>query len=262
LGPAARYPYSNQRIYTPPDCTQQDYLALVRALGIDRAVLVQPSVYGTDNQAMLDMLLSAPISCRGVAVVGQDIASDDLLSLHQAGVRGLRCNVVDVKEKMPGVLPIDHLLTLAKKIAPMGWHLELLAHVDEYPDLYQALRHFPVPVVFGHFGYARVANGVDSDGFQGFLELLREQKAWAKMSGPYRISGQTAPPYSDVLPIAATVLAANPKQLVWGTDWPHVMVTSAMPNDADLCDLLSDWLPTPELQRQVLINNPERLYDF
>lgn len=262
LGPAARFPYVAGRIYTPPDCTQQDYLALIQALGIDRAVLVQPSVYGTDNRAMLDMLRLAPIACRGVAVVDESISDEDLASLHAAGVRGIRCNVVDVKEKKPGLLPMDYLLALAKRIAPLGWHLELLAHVDEYPRLYDDLRQFPVPVVFGHFGYSHVRHGMDTDGFQGFLALLREQKAWAKMSGPYRISAQTAPPYSDVVPVAAAVLAANSQQLVWGTDWPHVMVKTAMPNDADLCDLVADWLPTTALQHQVLIQNPERLYDF
>ena len=259
LGPAARYPYSPNRIYTPPDCTQQDYLDLIRVLGIDRAVLIQPSVYGTDNQAMLDMIRTAPIKCRGVAVVDQAISDDDLQALHRGGVRGLRCNVVDVKDKQPGILPIDYLLSLAERIAPLGWHLELLAHVDEYPRLYDDLLRFPVPVVFGHFGYSHVRHGLDTDGFQGFLALLRERRVWAKMSGPYRISSA---PYADVLPTAAAVLAANAEQLVWGTDWPHVMVKTDMPNDADLCDLIADWLPSAELQQQVLIRNPERLYDF
>ncbi len=259
LGPAVRYPYSPSRIYTPPDSTQQDYLALIGALGIDRAVLIQPSVYGTDNRAMLDMIRSAPIPCRGVAVVDQSISDQDLESLHRAGVRGLRCNVVDVKDKQPGILPMDYLLALANRIAPLGWHLELLAHVDEYPRLYDDLVRFPVPVVFGHFGYSHVRNGLDTAGFQGFLALLREGRAWAKMSGPYRIASA---PYTDVLPTAAAVVAANAEQLVWGTDWPHVMVKTDMPNDADLCDLIADWLPTADLQQQVLIRNPERLYDF
>lgn len=262
LGPSSKYPYFADRIYTPPDCTQQDYLALAQTLGIDRAVLIQPSVYGTDNQAMLDMIRTAPIACRGVAVVDHSISDQDLQSLHDGGVRGLRCNVVDVKEKQPGLLPMDYLLPLANRIARLGWHLELLAHVDEYPRLYDDLSRFPVPVVFGHFGYSYVRLGLQTEGFQGFLALLREGKVWAKMSGPYRISAQTEPPYSDVLSTAAAVLAANTQQLVWGTDWPHVMVKTNMPNDADLCDMLSDWLPSPELAQQVLIRNPERLYGF
>lgn len=262
LGPAARYPYSPHRIYTPPDSTQQHYLELVSALGIDRAVLIQPSVYGTDNRAMLDMMRDAPIPCRGVAVVDASISLDDLQALHAAGVRGLRCNVVDVKEKQPGVLPVDYLRALATKIAPLGWHIELLAHVNEYPRLYDDLRQFPVPVVFGHFGYSHVRHGVSGDGFQGFLELLRDGKAWAKLSGPYRISAEAAPPYADVMPIAAAVVGANGSQLVWGTDWPHVMMKTAMPNDADLCDLLVEWLPTEDLQRRVLVANPDRLYGF
>ena len=49
--------------------------------------------------------------------------------------------------------------------------------------------------------------------------------------------------------------------MLWGTDWPHVMVKGAMPNDGDLADLLLDWVPE-NLRQQVLVANPARLYGF
>src|SRR5436305_13857333 len=51
-GPAALYPYVVERIYTPPDATLEAYRRLLATLGVGRAVLVQPSVYGEHNRAM------------------------------------------------------------------------------------------------------------------------------------------------------------------------------------------------------------------
>jgi len=92
-------------------------------LGVDRAVLVQPSVYGTDNRAMLAALKQHPEKFRGVAVIADNTTDRELEALHQAGVRGVRCNIVDVADKSAG-LPIEYLTNLAKRIAPFGWHLE------------------------------------------------------------------------------------------------------------------------------------------
>jgi predicted TIM-barrel fold metal-dependent hydrolase len=94
-------------------------------------------VYGTDNRAMLAALKAKPKQFRGVAVIPSDLneMSDQYLEeLHAAGVRGIRCNIVDIADKSAG-LPIPTLNALALRIKPFGWHLELLMHVNEYPDL-------------------------------------------------------------------------------------------------------------------------------
>ena len=261
LGPEARFPYAQSRVYTPPDCTEAHYLAQLNALGVDRAVLVQPSVYGTDNRAMLETLARAPIPLRAVAVVDHQVTQAELLRMHGLGVRGVRCNVVDVVDKKAG-LPMDQLRRLADRIAVLGWHLELLAHVHDYPTLDHDLRDLPVPIVFGHFGYVPIRYGAAAEGFAALLQLMRQGRAWVKMTGPYRISGQSQPPYGDIAPFVSAVVAANPDRLLWGSDWPHVMVKSTMPNDADLADLLIDWLPDDAIRQRVLVRNPELLYQF
>ncbi len=232
-------------------------------LGVDRAVLVQPSVYGTDNHAMLMALHSNPEKFRGVAVLDNhpsNIADHDLEQMHAAGVRGLRCNIVDVADPSAG-LPIKTLTALAQRIAPLGWHLELLMHVNEYPDLAKVFEHFPVDLVFGHFGYSHAKHGIQDPGFQGLLSLMREQKAWVKMTGPYRICDGNLP-YADMRPLNDAVIKANPRQLIWGSDWPHVMVKKQMPHDADLCDLLGEWVSDSALRKTILVDNPCILYDF
>lgn len=262
-GPATQYPYAQERIYTPPDATLENYQSLLNMLRVDRAVLVQPSVYGTDNRAMLAALKLHPEKFRGIAVISTDpkvVSDQELLNLHAAGVRGLRCNIVDIADKSAG-LPIEQLRNLAKRIQPFGWHLELLMHVNEYPDLAKTFEDFPVDLVFGHFGYVNVNHGLADKGFQGLLELLKQQRAWVKMTGPYRISNGNMP-YADMRPFNDAVIEANPQRLVWGSDWPHVMVKKEMPHDADLCDLLGTWVQDAGLRNSILVDNPCILYDF
>lgn len=260
LGPAARFPYSDERVYTPPDCLLADYRAMLTALGLARAVLVQPSVYSSDNRVLLNALDAMQGAWRGVAVVEPDVSASALQEMHAAGVRGVRVNVVDVQSNK-GVLPLNQLRGLAERIAPLGWHMEFLLHVHEFPRLDQQLAGFPVDVVFGHLGYLPTQLGIGDAGFQALLRLLQAGRAWVKLTGPYRLSGSKLP-YADVVPFAHALLDAAPRQIVWGSDWPHVMVKGAMPNDGDLMDILSTWIPDPSIRHQVLVSNPERLYGF
>ena len=265
LGPIAKYVYSPQRVYTPPDCVAADYIAMLKMLRVSRAVLVQPSVYGTNNEAMLDALASnqqtpSGIEMRGVAVVDWGIPLAELRAMHELGVRGVRVNVVDVKDKT-GNLPIVQLRSLADRIAPLGWHMEFLAHVDQYPSLDADVQNFPVDVVFGHLGYVNCDKPFSKPGFEALLRLLKANRAWVKLTGPYRISSQVLP-HSDVIPLARMLLDTAPDRVVWGTDWPHVMHKGPMPNDGDIADLLVDWIPDQALRHAVLVGNPAKLYQF
>ena len=115
--------------------------------------------------------------------------------------------------------------------------------------------------MLGHLGYMKADKGLEDPGFQVLLRLAQSGHCWVKLTGPYRIS--TGPlPYPDVTPFAHALLQAAPNQILWGTDWPHVMLKGTMPNDAALCDLLSDWIPDASLRSRVLVHNPARLYGF
>ena len=261
MGPSARYAYSPARIYTPPDCVLSDYLHMLDTLGVERAVLVQPSVYGTDNTVMLEAMKAAGGRLRGVAVVAEDIADEELKILDAAGVRGVRVNIVDVKDRKPGTLPMESLSELARRIAPLNWHMELLMHADEFPDLDRAFADFPVEIVLGHLGYMNIGKAPDDPGFQGLLTLMKSGRAWVKLTGPYRITAAPLP-YPDTVTCAKALLEANRERVIWGTDWPHVMLKGRMPNDGDLADVLFDWIPDAALREQVLARNPAKLYGF
>ena len=259
-GPATRYAYSTERIYTPPDALLPDYLHLAETLGLERVVFVQPSIYGRDNTAMLAAMDECPLANRGVAVLGHDTSDADLESLSEAGVRGVRLNLVDVAEPDAG-LPLEDIKRLANRIAPFDWHLELLLHVDDFPGLDDDLGDLPVDLVVGHLGYFRPDKTPEDPGFQALVRLMQAERCWTKLTGPYRVSSESYP-YSSATPFAEFLIEAAAERLLWGSDWPHVMMPSTMPNDGELLELLFEWAVEPGIAHKILVENPARLYGF
>ena len=261
FGPAARYPYFPRRIYTPPDAPPSSYWRMLGALGVERAVLVQPSVYGADNRSMLEAMATEKHRMRGVAVVEESVSDAELARMHEIGVRGIRFNIVDVKPEERGKLPVAVVRRMAERVKPFGWHIQFLMHVDEFPDLDRTFADFPVDIVIDHFGYMNAAKGLEHPGFQALLRLMRAGRCWVKFTGAYRISREDMP-HRDVVPYARALVAAHPQRIVWGTDWPHPKHEKSMPNDGEMCDRLLDWIPDESQRRLALVDNPAKLYGF
>lgn len=262
-GPESDHAYAADRIYTPPDALLPDYLKLLKALGVDRSVLVQPSVYGTDNSVMLSAMREMTATgkeCRGVAVVDETVTEAEIDEMHDAGVRGLRFNLVDVADPAKGA-PLQAIRTLGERITSRGWHTEFLIHIDDYPDFDARFADFPTEIVVGHMGYLRLGQTMTCDGFAAMLRLARAGRCWVKLTAPYRISTADLP-YREARDFVRAVVEAAPGRVIWGTDWPHVMVTKPMPNDADLCDLFYQWVQDQETRRRILVDNPTKLYGF
>lgn len=260
FGPGNTYPFIPHGLYTPADALPADFRHMLKALGVQRGVLVQPSIYGTNNQAMLDAMATDTERLRGIAVLPYDTGEDEIERLHRLGVRGVRCNIVDLKFNK-GVLPLDQLRGLAARIKRFGWHVEFLMHVNEFPDLDRQLAGFPVDVVFGHLGYVPTSEGLATAGFEAMLRLLSDGKAWVKLTAPYRLT-LSEMPYADVDATARTLVERAPERLLWGSDWPHTFIKTAMPNDGDLLDLFARWVPDEKLRERILVTNPASLYDF
>jgi 2-pyrone-4,6-dicarboxylate lactonase len=260
LGPARSFPYTPARVYTPPDCLLSDYLPVRDYLGVERCVLVQPSVYANDNRVLLQALRKLGDSARGVVALRGDESRQELDEMHALGVRGVRVNLVDVREPAPG-LPVERLQRLAQFVGPLGWHLELLVHVDRYPGLQAALGDLGVQVVFGHMGYlSREVKDIHDPSLQAMYELMKSGKAWAKVSGAYRVADP--PDYAKAAAIVRWLVDECPQRLVWGTDWPHVRVKSAMPHDSDLLDAIAGWVPQRAHQEALFATNAAGLYGW
>lgn len=257
FGPQCRYPFLPQAGYIAPDALASDYVRMLRTIGCDRGVLVQPSVYGTDNSAMLDALRSKVYPFRGVAVVDENVTDRELEDMHEAGVRGVRINLAAIT---PG-LTLDQAPRLAGRLKRLGWHLQFFIDFKKVADVEERLSKLPIDIVLDHFGRVNAKDGVDSSPFQALLRLLQRENCWAKIMGVYFVS-ERAPDFSDVAPLAREVVATAPDRTVWATDWPHPMGLHQMPNDGDLADMLADWVPDAAQREKVLVANPARLYGF
>jgi predicted TIM-barrel fold metal-dependent hydrolase len=257
FGPVEQYPFTPNRSFTPPEASLAAYRRMLAALGIAHAVIVQPSVYGTDNRCTLDSVAAAGGRWRGVAVVDPGVSEQELERLHAAGFRGVRVNVL-----FRGGLTLGALERLARTIAPLGWHLQLLLDGRDLVELAPRLRQLPVQIVIDHMGHVPTSAGVEHPGFQILLQLVREGRCWVKLSGAYRLSAELHYPYDDVVPFARALIEADASHMVWGSDWPHPAVSGSIPKDAQLLDLLAVWAPDTEMRRRILTENPARLYGF
>ncbi len=253
---AVDYPMVERRSYTPPPAPEERYLAMLDAQGMDRGVLVQISVYGTDNRYMVEVLRRHPDRLRGVAVVDAGVTDAQIEALHAAGVRGLRINVL-----FGGGVGFDAMETLARRVAPLGWHLQFLANVCHLDaDLLRRMTRLPCPGVIDHVGYAPAAQGTAGAGFQTLLHLVNDAGYWVKLSGAYRVSERLGD-YADAAPLFQALAAAAPDRMLWGSHWPHVD-TARMPNTGHLRNLFGQWITDPDLRRRILVDNPARLYGF
>lgn len=244
---------------TPSDAPVAAYRQLQQRLGTQRAVVVTPSTYGTDNACTLDALDQLGDGARGVAVVAQDVGDAELDRLHARRVRGLRVNFVTPQswgETTPGMLT-----TLARKVARLeGWHIQVFMHPEQIVALESVLAALPVPLVVDHLGRVDPAEGPVAEAYGVLRRLLDGGNAWVKLSGAYMRS--TAPAYADTLPLAQALVRAAPERLVWGSDWPHTTEAPGTVNDADLVDLLRAWAGSDAAMDGILVDNPARLYGF
>jgi len=256
FGPESRYPYLATRTFTPPDASEEEYTHVSKLLGISRAVLVQPSGYGTDNQRQLYAVGRLKFPTRVVAAVAADVDDRELRRLHEQGVRGVR--VVTIQE---GGLPLQGIERLAERVAPMGWHLEFLFTPDVLFALQGRLSRLKSDFVIGNLAGIR-AGSPDCDKALGVLQsLLETGRMWMKLFGAYRMSALPAP-HADVMESIQRLIESRPDRFVWGTDWPHVMLEGGIPETADTLDVLLDWVPDEAVRERVLVRNPEQLYDF
>ncbi|HWK50674.1 MAG TPA: amidohydrolase family protein [Steroidobacter sp.] len=252
FAPEDQFPLVSARGYTPHPCSYETYRAAATGLGIERAVLVQPSVYGYDNALLVETLRSDRARLRGIAVIAPNTSIAQLTELHEAGVRGLRINLCQ-----PGLSSLTDIGVLGPKIAKLGWHFQLHLDISQVAGLESIVRNSAVPIVIDHFGM--ISSRATPSALESLGRLLATRRCWFKLTAPYRC-GTERPPYPEVTPLARSLIEHHSDRLVWGTDWPHPGLHSHMPDDTDLADLLDDWGADTHAREQILVHNPNTLY--
>ena len=258
FGPGDVFPYAPERKYTPCDAPKEKLFELRDFLGFSRNVIVQATCHGKDNRALVDACRAAGDKARGVASVGPDITMDELKAMDEAGVRGVRFNFV---KRLVDATPKAVFLGIAEKIATLGWHIVVYFEAQDLEELTPFLKQLPTTIVVDHMGRPDIAAGVDSPGFQRFVDLMAENdNIWSKVSCPERLSVTGPDGYDDVVPFAKRIVETFPDRVLWGTDWPHPNLKDHMPDDGLLVDYIPQIATTAELQQRLLVDNPTRLY--
>lgn len=264
FGPYDRFPLAEERPYTPPETLSQDYLAMLDSAGFERGVLVHGGASGWNHGAMLEALKAAPARLRGVAVPPLSISDRELSAMHAAGVRGVRFNQIagpQAARSFDGRLDLKALHAFAPRLRELGWHAQIWANCEALVENENWLRTLRIPLVIDHLGFFDVSRGITDNAFQTLARLLADGHVWVKLTA-FRNSKLLAP-YSDVQTFHETLVAANPDQVIWGSDWPFLgMQGEKRPTVEGLLQVLHEWIPDAATRERVLCRNPARLYGF
>jgi predicted TIM-barrel fold metal-dependent hydrolase len=242
----------------PTNAAVDQYRLLQKRIGTTRVVIVTPRNYFTDNRATVDAIAKLG-NARGVSVLHDDVPEAELKRLNDAGIRGTRFSLGD---PATAVVKPEMIEPLAKKIAPLGWHIQFNMQGEQIVELAAVLRRLPTPMVFDHLGIPPLLAGATHASHAIIRELIDKNRAWVKLSGAY-LNSKAGPPYPEATAIAQAFVKAAPERLVWGSDWPHPTSPGpSKPNDAQLFDLLAEWAPNEQTRHRILVENPEALYGF
>ena len=258
VGPFNRFPISKQASYTPDhDAPKEKLFALHKHLGIERGVVVQSAVHGFDNSVSADLIAAKPKDYRGIALLPVDIKDDELKKLGKQGFLGARFHFM--KHLNSGVA-IEDVIAFGKRLAPLGWHLQLHLDATLLEQMAGAIARTVVPISIDHMARLDASQGIDQKPFRHLIALLKNKNIWVKVSGSERISRQSSP-WKDAAPFSRKLVSEFPDRVLWGTDWPHPNLKE-VPDDGVLADLVAQMAPAEAERKALLVDNPARFYGF
>jgi D-galactarolactone isomerase len=250
------FPTAPTALMTPPDAWVNAYRAVQQRLNLERVVVVQPTTYGVDNSCQLEAMRSFGAHARGVMVADPTVSDAELERLTRAGVRGIRFHMLP-----GGALEWDVLEEMAARVHNFGWHVQLQMNGRELVEREKLLKQLPCELVVDHVGRFMPPVKADDPAFQVLLQFLETGQCWVKLSAPYESSETGPPDWSDVTPEARALVKAAPERMLWASNWPHPGQQNP-PDEADLLDLLFDWVDDAAVRNKILRDNPAELYGF
>jgi predicted TIM-barrel fold metal-dependent hydrolase len=252
------FPYAEKRRYTPPAAPVEHYLKIASAIGLQRGVIVQPSVHSNSTALVTDAIAKSDGRLRGMIIAKAALSALEAGSLHAAGVRGVRFNARRGHGNAFDRDLFDHVRQVA---AAVGWVLDLQIDDDAIVDIFSLIAETRLPVVIDTFGHIDARKGFDQPALRKLLDLLQLGHVYVKIHGANRFL-EWGVPFDLIAKLAQTLIAAAPDRIIWGTDWPHseVMEPNQMPNDGDLIDMLLDFAPDEAIRKKILVDTPYDLF--
>ncbi|AOB33468.1 hypothetical protein AKI39_06460 [Bordetella sp. H567] len=257
FGPWDRYPLPPNPSYRPAEAPFDTLRALHTRMGVTRGVIVHGANYGDDHSAMLGALIASRGAYRGIAIIDPDIPEATLRTMHDAGVRGIRFNVLAHLSGGAPRIDAGRMRAAIARVVPYGWHAVIHAGPDDTIAVLEALDGCGVPVVVDHMARLPADGGLQTAAGQALLRWLASPDVWIKVSGADRV---TAGQPDRAIALMRALIAAAPDRVLWGSDWPHVNIQYATPDDGGLLDLARQACGDAATLRALLTTNPARLY--
>jgi predicted TIM-barrel fold metal-dependent hydrolase len=226
-----------------------------KALGIDRGIIVQSTVYATDHTIVLDALKALGPNYKAIGVIDDTLSDADLAALKKAGVCGVRFSF----GKRLNLIPSPELFARsAARCKELGWVLKINLPEEGLSPLVETIKGLKdQPVVVDHMARVR---GTGDPNCNKMCDLLKQGNVWLMMSNGHRVS--TRPHFDEAVALGKEYIKTNPDRLIWGSDWPHPLHEEYMPNDADLLELFYRYSDDAAVRRKVLVDNPAKLFGF
>ena len=227
------------------------YRAHLDALGCSKGLIVHSILYGTDNTVTLAAVKAMGAGFAGVGLLPDGAGPDEIRAFADTNIVAVRLNYVH-----GGVLSWDGARAMAPALADHGLHIQMLLHADQHiADLADDIRALPVPLVIDHCAWPTTLNP-NIPAIDTLCALLSEGHVYVKLSAPNRLTHTI----DAAQPLMRKLISANPDQVLWGSDWPHIMLGDAhQPRAADLADIVMEIASTDE-QQKIFVTNPDRLF--
>ena len=254
------FPFAENRRYTPPAAPVEHYLKISTAIGLERGVIVQPSVHGNTTDVVLDAVAKSKGRLRGMIIAKSTLSADQVRVLHAGGVRGVRFNS---RRGHGNSFDRELFHRTAELVKPYRWILDLQIDDDTIIESSDMIINAPLPVIIDTFGHIDARKGMDQPALRTLLRLLGEKDVYVKIHGANRFLAWGVP-YEQIVELARTLIDQAPNRILWGTDWPHseVFEPNHMPNDGDLISMLADFAQDEMVRKKILVDNPKNLFDF
>ena len=259
FGPPEVYPVRPGAAYEMPSATVAAAMTMHRALGLQRGIIVQPTTYGADHQAVLDALAAIGSNYRGCANAAVFEAVDEkyLGKLHAGGIRGARFSRQSLGIALSPAM-FDRSIALIREL---GWYAKVQPEPAGFSEQAAQYENIDVPVLIDHMGRPNPEAGTNDPSLTKVIELLKRGNFWVMLSLAENIS-KAGPPWDDVMPIMRALIDAAPDRVIWASDWPHPVSTTQPPNEADLIELLYRATHDDAERKRILVDNPARLFGF
>ena len=258
FGPSSRYPFAVNRPYNPPEAPLEAFRAVHEKIGVERCVIVNATVHGTDNSVVTDAIAQSGGAYKGIANVNDEMSDKELEGLDKGGIRGCRFAFL---KRLGGVGDMGKFNRIVHRVAELDWHVDVYFEPGTIGEFASILKALPTSYVIDHMGTTLAAKGVEDAAFKALLDLqASDEKCWVKITGLERTSA-SGKPFHDAVPFAQRLIDNAPDRVLWGTDWPHPNV-KFMPNDGEIVDLIPLYGPDPAVQKKLLVENPAKLFKF